>query len=55
MIYGPRSHQFVLYEYCRRYRTLIQDIETDSNQVLAVPLREVRDRTNEASSRLTQL
>src|SRR5215469_6430767 len=55
VIYGSRSDQFVLHEHGRRDRALIQDIETDSNQILAIPFGKVCNRTNEASSRLTQL
>ena len=44
----------MLNENCGRYRTLVKNIEADSNEVLAVTLGEIRYRPNKSSFRLTE-
>ena len=44
----------MLNENCGRYRTLVKNIEADSNEVLAVTLGKIRYRTNKSSFRLTE-
>src|SRR4029077_5480458 len=47
--------QLVLHKNGRRDRTLVQDVEADSNNVLAIPFRKVCDRSYKASLGLAQL
>ena len=44
----------MLNENCGRYRTLVKNIKADSNEVLAVTLWKVSNRTNKSSFRLTE-
>jgi len=41
MINGSRSDQLMFYENRGGHRTLVKDVEADSNQVLTVSLGEV--------------
>ena len=54
MIHGSRSNQFVLNENRRRDRPLIQDVETDANQILPITFGKVCDRADESTLVLTQ-
>src|SRR5579864_909421 len=44
----------MLNKYCRRHRTLVQNVETDSDQVFAIALGEVSHRPDESGFGLTQ-
>jgi len=46
--------ELMLDENCRRHRSLIQDVKTDANQVLAIALGKEGHRPNELSLGLTQ-
>src|SRR5215475_2911451 len=54
MIDGGRRDEFVFYKNRGRNLPLVQDVKTDSNQVVAVTLREVGDRSDQPSVGLAE-
>src|SRR5215469_3582948 len=54
MIHRAGSYEFMLDKNGGRDRTLIQDVKTDANQILPVPFRKIRHRTDKSSLGLTQ-
>lgn len=54
MIHRPRRDELVLDEHRRRNGTLIQNVQADPDEILAIFLRKIGDRTNKPRLRLTE-
>src|SRR4029077_20919900 len=54
MIHRARRDQFVLHEHGGRHLPLVQNVETHSNQIVAVSFWKEGHRSDQASARLTK-